>query len=297
MSVVTGISRGQIAGVLAQAHGPFLLHLESHDRIRLLQYMATTYSCLGFRRKEVYVLRELLSIVMDLLVCSRDEVTKDAQSMLTAPVFGLGIGEPGVAVREHERVDGNESILRLIKYVCEMYGVDLESVKLVGPDSQNELEAGIDEEVERHKLRYGWDELQLGVVREAVAIAEALPGKFFFLPYQSECYSDISLIEYSTVAQFDLSALRALDTILGPSEQSYLYSNSAKALVTARRRGDDRRVEYWSGNPVVSVEISPYVHLHYYERFAHYCYSCKDYRLFGYQLNIAREIYYPRVRR
>lgn len=65
------------------------------------------------------------------------------------------------------------------------------------------------------------------------------------------------------MAQFDLSALRALHTIISPSDQSYLYSNSAKALVTARRRGDDRRLEYWSGNPVVSIEITPYVLIHY----------------------------------
>lgn len=178
MSAITGISRGQISSVLAQAHGPYLLHLEPHDRICLLQYMATTYSCLGFHRKEVYVLRELLSTVMDLLVCGRDEVIKDARNMLMSSGTGLGIGEPGVAVREHERADGNESIIRLVKYICRVYGVDLESVRLVGPDARGEVEVGVDEEhVEGLKSRYGWDELQLGVVREAVAIAEALPGK------------------------------------------------------------------------------------------------------------------------
>lgn len=54
-----------------------------------------------------------------------------------------------------------------------------------------------------------------------------------------------------------MSALRALRTIINPSDQVFLYANSVKALMTARRRGDDRRVEYWSGNPVVSVEVSP----------------------------------------
>lgn len=177
MSAITGISRGQIAGILAQAHGPFLLHLEPHDRIRLLQYMATIYSCLGFRRKEVYVLRELLSTVMDLLVCSRDEVARSARPTLTTPGSALGTGEHGVAVREHEIVDGNEGIIRLVRYVCEVYGVDLEAVKLVGLVPQDEVEVGVDEELlEGRKLRYGWDELQLGVVREAVAIVEALPG-------------------------------------------------------------------------------------------------------------------------
>ncbi|KAF8590613.1 hypothetical protein K439DRAFT_1382134 [Ramaria rubella] len=241
MSAITGISRAQIAGILAQAHGPFLLHLEPPDRILLLQYMATTYSCLGFRRKEVYVLRELLSTVMDVLVCSRDEVIKTARersSGLAALGNGLGIGDSSaVGIRESESADGNQGIIQLVKYVCDVYGVDLESVRVVGPDTKGDIGVG-ETLMEGHRLQYGWDELQLGVVREAVAIAEALP-------------------EYSTVAQFDLSALRALHTIISSADQAYLYSNSAKALVTARRRGDDRRVEYWSGNPVVSLEITP----------------------------------------
>jgi len=254
MTTITSISRGQIAQTLAQAHGPFMLHLEPHDRIRLLQYMATIYSCLGYRRKEVYVLRELLSTMMDVVVCSRDEFLKSSQVERGKSVLKLDMGNVGL--RESEIMDGNDSVIRLVKYVCEVYGVDLTEVKLLGPGDEGKVSTPEDEPVEGHKMQYGWDELQLGVVREAVAIVEALPGLPFLCLCILQSIQPISL-DYAIVAQFDLSALKALRAVLAPSDQTYLYTNSAKALVTARRRGDDRRIEYWSGNPVVSIEVTP----------------------------------------
>ena len=136
------------------------------------------------------MLRELLSTVMDVLVCSRDEVIKSARERgsglgaLGSASSGLGIVDAGsgvgtVGVRESESTDGNESIIRLVRYVCEVYGVDLGLVQIVGPDAKGGVEVGVDDEaVEGRKLRYGWDELQLGVVREAAAVVEALPGAY-----------------------------------------------------------------------------------------------------------------------
>lgn len=174
MSNLTKISRGQIANLLAQAHGPFMLHLEPHDRLGLLQYMATIYSCLGFHRKEVFILRELLSTIMDILVCGRDEVAKSPlreRDSVASSILDVG----GVGVRESESLDGNESIIRLVRYVCEVYGLDLTTVKLLGPAEGDQSKH--DDETIDFKVQYGWDELQLGVVREAVAIVEALPGE------------------------------------------------------------------------------------------------------------------------
>lgn len=38
-------------------------------------------------------------------------------------------------------------------------------------------------------------------------------------------------------------------------EQHHLYHTAARALATSRRRGDIRAVEYWSGQPIVSIEV------------------------------------------
>ena len=73
LTSITGIARSSIAAVLSQAHGPWLLHLESRERIFVLETMATMYGALGYRRKEAYLLREVLGCIMDLVVCAREE--------------------------------------------------------------------------------------------------------------------------------------------------------------------------------------------------------------------------------
>ena len=73
-----GITRSQIANTLSQTHGPWLLSI------------ASIYDCLGFKRKEVYVLREVISCTMDLIVCGREE---DEQ------ILKSDVGNAGLTVR------------------------------------------------------------------------------------------------------------------------------------------------------------------------------------------------------
>ena len=184
MTSMTTITRTQIANVAAQAHGAWIIHLQPHDRIRLFSSLAGIYSCLGFKRKEVYVLRELISVVMDLVVLGREE--KREQNAARLGVNDSNMSEVAasshVTVREHQITEGNQSILRLVTYICSIYGVNLKATRLkddLGQDEARdetwEMEA---ESIDFAKQpTYGWSELQLGVVREALAVAEALPGE------------------------------------------------------------------------------------------------------------------------
>jgi len=156
------------------------------------------YACLGYKRKEIYILREVLGCLMDLVVCGREE---DDINRVTPQTTGLGIrngsgtiesltlssNRGGVGSRLNESSSGNESVLKLLKYVCRVLGIDLDAVKLVGgfEKSATDQDAGQSQitsiyddglRYEQYEV-YGWPELQVGVVREAVAIAEALPGK------------------------------------------------------------------------------------------------------------------------
>jgi hypothetical protein len=167
--------------------------------------MAGMYACLGYRRKEAYILREVLGCILDLLVCGREE---DGQfRKLNTPIAGLGIqglslggsqvgGRGNVGVRQNESTEGNESVLRLLKYVCRVLGINLDAVRLVEIDAdwapqatddaegQPSISSGTDAEdlLDMTPESYGWPELQVGVVREAVAVAEALPGQLSDLP-------------------------------------------------------------------------------------------------------------------
>ncbi|KZT26443.1 hypothetical protein NEOLEDRAFT_1062821 [Neolentinus lepideus HHB14362 ss-1] len=261
LTSITHISRVQIATVLCQAHGPWLLHLGPRERVAALEVAAGMYGCIGYKRKEAYILREVLGCLMDLIVCAREESQEHRASRPQSAGAGLGfngvnlgshkqvVDQGTVGVRENESKDGNESILRLVKHICRVHGVNLNAVKLV--DISTDVEGNVrdsvqsssvleEEIVEGQPETHGWPELQVGIIREAMAVAEALPGT-----------------DYPAVAQFALSALKTLHPVLASSEQHHLYSTASQALATSKRRGDRRQVEYWSGQPIVSIELSP----------------------------------------
>lgn len=196
LSVLTGITRSQIASTISQAHGPWLLHLGPQERLVVLQSMASVYSCLGYRRREAYVLREVISCVMDLVVCGRDEEyqlrrSDTGSAGLVVRTAGLQNGDENtptgngsLAFRPNENIQGNQSVLKMLTYTCKALGVDLESVSVAA--LPNTGEDNVDPHivpfealsmVESLNNSFGWPELQVGVVREAIAVAEALPGQ------------------------------------------------------------------------------------------------------------------------
>ncbi|KIJ69369.1 hypothetical protein HYDPIDRAFT_24212 [Hydnomerulius pinastri MD-312] len=254
LSAITGITRAQIANTITQAHGPWLLHLGPHERLVVLQSMASIYSCLGFKRKEVYILREVISCIMDLVVCGRDEDDQLRKSDLGSAglvirTSGLENGDAAVnspakgsvGMRRKENLEGNQSILKLLVYACKVLGVNLEAVSLASSAegaSDGDMQPEDVDLVESLNNTFGWPELQVGVVREAIAVAEALPDQL-------------------AVARFSLSALKTMNSILAANDQYHLYQTASRALAVTRRRGDTSTVEYWAGRPILSIAVLP----------------------------------------
>ena len=71
----------------------------------------------------------------------------------------------------------------------------------------------------------------------------------------TDCYP--WYIDYPSVAQFSLSALKTLYRVMSQGDQQNMYNTATRALATAKRRGENKCVDYWSGQPVVSMEILP----------------------------------------
>ena len=200
LSSTSGIPRSLISSVLAQAHGPWLLHIGAVERIALLETMAGMYAALGYKRKETYILREVLGCLLDLVVCGREE---DSYLRISSPPLLTGLAIQGltpgvhqrdkrgsVGIRQNESKEGNESLLKLLKYICRVLGVDLDAVRLVKVDSDgrpvnvmngDSTMLSIEEDPIVPQDPFGWPELQVGIVREAIAVAEALPGPFLVL--------------------------------------------------------------------------------------------------------------------
>ena len=179
LSSISGITRPQMAAVISQAHGPWLLHLGHRERITILESIAYLYSSLGYRRKEVYILREVVGCIMDLVVCAREQPEPRFSSGTT--VNGKGSGDSGaIAVKGIEKSSGNESVLNLVKHICGVHGINLEAVRFVNTDSHGTQEEGaVSQDIGLDDLSedpYGWPELQIGIIREALSVSEALPG-------------------------------------------------------------------------------------------------------------------------
>jgi hypothetical protein len=179
LSSISGITRPQMAAVISQAHGPWLLHLGHRERINILESIAYLYSSLGYYRKEVYVLREVVGCIMDLIVCAREQPEPGFSSGTTVNGKGSG-GSGAVAVKGIERSTGNESVLKLVKHICDVHGINLEVVRFVNSDTHGtQEEEMVSQNTSSDDLQedsYGWPELQVGIVREALSVAEALPG-------------------------------------------------------------------------------------------------------------------------
>jgi hypothetical protein len=134
----------------------------------------------------------VLGCILDLIVCGREEDGASRLSSVPATTGiqpGHGRGWSGVGVRLSEIADGNESVLTLLKYVCKVLGINIDAVRLLDIDEEvlitSAEEAALnninfDDDAAAASLeRCGWPEIQVGVVREAVAVAEALPGWYF----------------------------------------------------------------------------------------------------------------------
>lgn len=268
LSSLSGVTRSSISSIVAQAHGPWLLHLAPRERISILEVMASLYACMGYRRKEVYILREILGCIMDLVVCGREEdgltrptnVPDTSGLGLQGHVQGAASSDGAVGIRFGERDDGNDSILRLLKHICNVLGVNLEAVRMINADEELDQDSPrtstseLDTDIIHHDL-HGWPELQVGVVREAVAVAEALPGEIVYV-HSLNSVTNLPFIDFPAVAQFAAASLKTLRSNLTPADQFHLYSTSARALGTARRRGDLRKIEYWSGQPILNISVT-----------------------------------------
>lgn len=57
---------------------------------------------------------------------------------------------------------------------------------------------------------------------------------------------------------FALSALCDMTHLLDADDQYRFYTSSARAMATARRRGDERRLKYWPGELAVSIKLLPW---------------------------------------
>jgi hypothetical protein len=139
---------------------------------------------LEMERKEAAATREVLKLVGAVVVEGREEHRRllsqaaarahgtDASRMEGAMGYGVGVPVSAVIARRKETTDGNHGIAELVERICTVLGVDL--LALGDPHKEYEASRPREDHGEPH---FGWPDLQVEVIKEAITTAESLPGE------------------------------------------------------------------------------------------------------------------------
>ncbi|GAA5872900.1 hypothetical protein JCM8547_003260 [Rhodosporidiobolus lusitaniae] len=262
------VPRSSIAQWLATAYSPHLATLFLPSRLRLTAEIASLYGRIGYRRKEAFVLRDLAALCAEGVAGKNIEVFPAAgqpspiaeENELSTPrtngsgsassaLQPNGAGRPtphrlasGSIVRTTSDPAGNESIVRVVEKMCEAFGIQV-APALTREDAKAErrkslIQGRTLEIMESEVGTFGWPGLQVGVLKDAIAIAEALP-------------------DYQAAIRFTVTALRSLSDTMPPLEQYELSQNIPRVFAAATRRGAAFDLEYWGPTQLVmSLEVA-----------------------------------------
>ncbi|BEJ13843.1 hypothetical protein CspHIS471_0310170 [Cutaneotrichosporon sp. HIS471] len=197
-------------------------------------------------RKEAAVTRQVLKLVAAIVVEGREEHRRllsqtiaraqgaDSSRIDGAAVYGLGVTIPAVVARRKDTADGNCGIAELVERVCAVLGVDV--LSFGDPRKEYEVSRPREYQDEPH---FGWPDLQVEVIKEAITIAESLPDQL-------------------SVVRLCVSALHSLHPYLNQSNQTQLSKLYVQAIATLRRRAIEMGPLPWwiPGRMVLSVEIA-----------------------------------------
>lgn len=207
------VPRSTIASWLSLAYNPQLASLALPIRLRVTGEIASIFGRIGYRRKESFVLRELAALCGDGVGGKRIEVLghnegpgggaklrsdtipeegEDEVARVLSPTSNgnsrggfrdctktASIDLKHSSVRTTTDSAGNESVIRLSEKVCEAFGIEvIPGIAKKGGSRKSVMQGSHIESSESGKNRFGWPVLQVGVLRDAISIAEALPGTF-----------------------------------------------------------------------------------------------------------------------
>ncbi|KAK4057137.1 hypothetical protein OIO90_001632 [Microbotryomycetes sp. JL221] len=273
LAPTNSVPRSNIATWISLAYSPHLSTLALPVRLRLVGEIASAFSLIGFRRKESFVLRELAALCAEGVAGKGVEVVtkiqapspiaeEDASSESPRPDLpAKGDKRPGISpllvpnqssdgrspsiVRTAVDSTGNDSIVRIAEKVCDTFGVDVVPRAATRADDRGARRTSLvqgqtkDGAAGTRTISFGWPALQVGVLKDAISIAEALP-------------------DYQSAIRFTVTALRALPNTLTPAEQFELSQNIPRIFGAANRRGYTFGLEYWGPTQLVmSLELVP----------------------------------------
>jgi hypothetical protein len=226
--------------------------LTKTEQLALFVEVAWLARYLDLPRKEAHISRDVVKRTEWLLVSSREAASRkriamsrngegSANTEANSASVGLGLGmavptstsNQVVTMRRKESTKGNASIIGLIERIANIMGVDLLDPSAAsggGKDPQSSHDDAV---------HFGWPELQVETIKEAISVAESLPDQV-------------------AVIKLCITALNRLHPHLNTPSQVHLNKMIATALGIIKRRGlDFSGVEWWlPGRIVLSLELA-----------------------------------------
>ncbi|GAA5925915.1 hypothetical protein JCM1841_004039 [Sporobolomyces salmonicolor] len=265
------VPRSSIAQWISNAYSPHLALLSLPIRLRITAEVASLFGRIGYRRKEAFVLRELAALCAEGVAGKGIEVFPVDGALAPSPIpeepsirrvdraaapddallsngasrkppIRVAADRTASIVRTMSDSAGNDSIVRIAEKVCEAFGIRVAPQLTVADaktDRRKSLMQGLTLEIMESGVgTFGWPGLQMGVLKDAIAIAEALP-------------------DYQAAIRFTVTALRSLSDTMPPSEQYELSQNIPRIFGAATRRGVPFELEYWGPTQLVmSLEVA-----------------------------------------
>lgn len=201
LSASNTVPRSDIAEWISLAHVSQLASLNLPIRLKVLGEISSLFGRIGYRRKESFVLREIAALcgagvigkgveIFTPVETSRPntatstifEEIPGAESTFERRSSTAGGGKEkksSSAVRTTSDSAGNECVIQLVEKVCDAFGIEV-----VPRAKERKMEDKLSKTIQRRqygggnngKQPFGWPLLQAGVLKDAIAIAEALPG-------------------------------------------------------------------------------------------------------------------------
>ena len=254
LSSKSQLERHSIFGHAETALAPHHRSMTKAEQLAVHVEVAWLARWLDLPRREVYVTREVVKRIGSMIVEGRDEQrrlesagfsrrAKDDSTDTHTPSTGLGLGLPikkqVVGIRRRESVEGNNGVMALFERAVGLMGLDLLTMS---SSSAKRVSILGSENEDTPAPRFGWPDLQMEMIKEGIAIAEALPDQ-------------LEVIRLCT------SALNCLYTRFNGPNQVQIAKMSSGALATVRRRGMDfGGLPWWiPGKIVLSIELARWV--------------------------------------
>lgn len=222
LALSSQLSRSTILGHAEAALAPFRLAMTKAEQLAVHVEVVWLARWLEMERKEARVTREIIKLVSSVVVEGREEHTR----WMSRVNSGLGLGVPigrsdpqvmshSVAFRRKEVTEGNAGVMDLIQRVCAALGVEIlplgvDAVTVPGIQGSNEL----------NEPRFGWADLQVETLKEAIAVAENLPGELLRLFASADTTQTTQVLSDSASLRFT----RCTPTLAPPTRATWQSS-------------------------------------------------------------------------